>query len=206
MKTYKVPILEVFVPKAAMFGMRNVVWVMLALCHLPNFICSRRQCSSNTFPSHVLDGCVDCPDRPRKNCKNEDINDIIWCLKSCMKANTTRYHENKPTPTVNHPPSIRAQAKTKSNLNESKKLNRQYIIGISLDHFIVLVCVVVIGVPALVYAFWKCPRVNGPTFAGYRLMIVQGTAIQTEQAISGDDRQREPVAIRLTQRNQGEQV
>ena len=86
MKTDKVPILEIFVPKAAMFGMRNVFCVLFALCHLPNFISGRPQCSNSTFPSHVLGGCVDCPDRPKINCKNEDINDIIWCLKSCMKG------------------------------------------------------------------------------------------------------------------------
>ena len=125
-----------------------------------------------------------------------------------LLVNTTRrYYENKPTPTVNLPTIVRVRSKTEpKNVNKSNKMNRQRIGGITLDYFMVLVCVVVIGIPVLAYAIWKCPHVNRPIFACYRLMISERTATQGKQTVSGDNQQREPLAVKLTGWNKEEQV
>ena len=190
-----------------MLGSNSAFCLLLALCYLSNFIGCSRQCTNSTFASHILDGCVECPINPKINCQNEDIMDVASCIKGCVKANTTRrYHKNKPTPTVNLPTIVRERLKTETkNVNKVNKMNRQYIGGITLDNFIVLVCVVVIGVPVLAYAIWKCSGVNRPTFAGYRLMIYERTAAQGKQTVCRDNQQRDPLAVKLTVWNQEEQ-
>jgi hypothetical protein len=120
-----------------------------------------------------------------------------------LSANTTERSHHGPT--VNRPSLKRVPSKTGPKNFDRTETSRQYIGGIILDYFIVLVCVVVIGVPALAYIVWKFTRVQGPTFAGYRLLVNKTTATQAEQTFSGHD-QRQAVAVQLIVLNPGEQV
>jgi hypothetical protein len=83
MENIKLSDSRIFVPKAAMFGMLKAFCFISVFCHLPNIVSCRRQCSYGTFPSHVLDGCADCPPWPKIHCRYEDARDIDRCLKSC---------------------------------------------------------------------------------------------------------------------------
>ncbi|CAB4008021.1 Hypothetical predicted protein [Paramuricea clavata] len=164
---------------------------IIVLYQLPNFISS--QCGNGTYFSHDLEGCLDCPDIPSIDCRDVHQSDIKSCLENCISitaTSTPSHHEKKPTPTTKHP---------------SKHL-RQRIGGIILDHFIVLVCVVVLGTLAVAYIVWKCVHPERwPTYtvAAYYLRIgTENTAVQSENTTNGRDKRQSPGAIQLPIRTQ----
>lgn len=72
-----------------------------------------------------------------------------------------------------------------------------------MDHFIVLVCVVVLGTLAVAYIVWKFVHPHQrPTVAAYYLMGTENTAVQSENTTNDRDKRQSPGAIQLTIRTQ----
>lgn len=55
---------------------------IIVLYQLPNFISS--QCGNDTYYSHDLEGCLDCPDIPSIDCRDVHQSDIKSCLQNCI--------------------------------------------------------------------------------------------------------------------------
>ena len=62
-----------------------LIYCLIMLYQLPNFISC--QCRNDTYFSHDLDGCVECPDVPLIDCRTVHHSDISSCLQSCTTGN-----------------------------------------------------------------------------------------------------------------------